>query len=306
MRVAFTGAVEGSHIALKALIKAGRAPVLVLTLPQNNSARHSDFIDLTPPAEAAGCAVHYTTDINAPATLNALAAVRPDLSLVIGWSQVCRKPFRDVARHGTIGFHPAALPRLRGRGVIPWTILRNERVTGSTLFWLDDGVDSGPILVQRLFPVATGETARSLYDKHTSNLAEMVVHAVALVESGRAPRTVQDQSQASYCARRTAEDGLIDWNAPAEAVLRLIRAVGEPYPGAYTWYKQDHIRIDKAVKLGNSDRFIGLVGQVQAHTERAFIVLCGDGQCIEVLDWVSSSGKRPPIHRKLGMLQTAP
>lgn len=198
---------------------------------------------------AAGSAIHYTTDINSQATLEAVAAAAPDLSLVIGWSQVCRRPFRDVARAGTVGFHPAALPRLRGRGVIPWTILRGEERTGSTLFWLDDGIDSGPILLQRQFPVAPDETARSLYTRHTENLAEMVVEAAAQVEAGNAAHTEQNEAEASYCAKRTAEDGRIDWHDPAASILRLIRAVGDPYPGAFTFYKGQKIRIDAATPV---------------------------------------------------------
>lgn len=299
MRIVFVGAVESSKIALEALITAGRVPALVITIPLEVAGRHSDFADIGDLARAAGSAVCYATDINGPAVLEAMASVEPDLTLVVGWSQVCRQPFRDIARDGTIGFHPAALPRLRGRAVIPWTILRGEEVTGSTLFWLDEGIDSGPILLQRLFAVASDETARSLYAKHTANLAEMVVEAVALVEAGNAPRMEQDHEKASYCAKRTVEDGLIDWNASAASVLRLVRAVGVPYPGAFSFYDGGKIRIDAAVQIETAGRFVGLVGQVQAHTERGFIVLCGDGECIEVLAWASPTGKRPAVHSKL-------
>ncbi|WP_026622534.1 methionyl-tRNA formyltransferase (plasmid) [Ensifer sp. WSM1721] len=299
MRIVFVGAVESSRIALEALIKVGRAPALVITLPPELAGRHSDFVELGTVARAAGSAVCHTTDVNGPAVLEAMASVEPDVTLVVGWSQVCRQPFRDVARRGAIGFHPAALPRLRGRAVIPWTILRGEEVTGSTLFWLDEGIDSGPILLQRLFAVATDETARSLYGKHTANLAEMVVEAVALVEAGNAPRMEQDHEKASYCARRTAEDGLIDWNASAASVLRLVRAVGAPYPGAFSFYNGGKICIAAAVQIETAGRFIGLAGQVQAHTEHGFIVLCGDGECIDVLAWASPTGKRPAVHSKL-------
>jgi methionyl-tRNA formyltransferase len=298
MRIVFVGAVESSRIALEALIKMARAPALLVTLPLELAGRHSDFADLGAVARTAGCAVFYTTDINHPAVLEAMASVEPDLTFVIGWSQVCRKPFRDVARLGTIGFHPAALPRLRGRAVVPWTILQNEDVTGSTLFWLDEGIDSGPILLQRLFPVAADETARSLYAKHTTNLSEMVIEAATLVETGSPPRVEQDHDQASYCAKRTAEDGLIDWNAPAGSVLRLIRAVGAPYPGAFSFYGGEKVRIDAAVPFENSGRFIGLVGQVQCHSQHGFVVLCGDGTCIDVLAWASATGRRPPVHGK--------
>ncbi|MGZ2378555.1 methionyl-tRNA formyltransferase [Sinorhizobium medicae] len=300
MRIVFVGAVESSKIALEALIKAGRPPALVITLPPEAAGRHSDFVDLGNLALAAGSAVHHTTDINALETLEAVTAVAPDLTLVIGWSQVCRRPFREIARVGTAGFHPAALPRLRGRGVIPWTILRGEEKTGSTLFWLDDGVDSGPILLQRQFPVDPDETARSLYTKHTENLAQMIVEAAAQVEAGNAARAEQNQAEASYCAKRTAEDGLIDWRQSAASILRLIRAVGAPYPGAFTFYNGQKIRIDAAVPVENSRRFIGLTGQIQAITERGFIVLCGDAECIEATSWEWAPERRPPIHAKLG------
>lgn len=300
MRIVFVGAVESSKIALDALIRAKRTPVLVITLPPEAAGRHSDFVGLGEIGRAAGSAIHHTTDINSQATLEAVAAATPDLSLVIGWSQVCRQAFREIARAGTVGFHPAALPRLRGRGVIPWTILRGEERTGSTLFWLDDGIDSGPILLQRQFPVAPDETARSLYTKHTENLAEMVVEAAAQVEAGSAARMEQNEAEASYCAKRTAEDGRIDWHDPAASILRLIRAAGDPYPGAFTFYKGQKIRIDAATPVENSRQYIGLKGQIQAHTERGFIVLCGDGECIEAHAWAWASDRRPPNHGKLG------
>src|SRR5262245_43904158 len=145
VKCAFVGAVEGSAVALKALHDAGIVPALTITLPPEASHRHSDFADLTTPARQAGGAIHHTANINADATLEAVAAVQPDLVLVIGWSQICKRPFRDIARIGTVGFHPSALPKMRGRAVIPWTILIGERETGSTLFWIDEGTDSGPI-----------------------------------------------------------------------------------------------------------------------------------------------------------------
>ncbi|MEJ1157409.1 methionyl-tRNA formyltransferase [Prosthecomicrobium sp. N25] len=300
MRLVFVGAVEGSLVALNALIRAGLAPTLVVTLPAANAGRHSDFADLIGPARAAGSAVHETTDINAEATIAAIAAVEPDVTAVIGWSQICRAPFRAVARLGSIGFHPAPLPRFRGRAVIPWTILMGETESGSSLFWLDEGVDSGDILLQRRFPLSPDETARSLYDRHTANLAAMLPEAVARIRDGHAPREPQDHGQASWCAKRTPADGLIDWRDDAEAILRLVRAVGDPYPGAFTAHAGEKIVIDRASLFPGGRRYIGMAGQVQLFTPGGFVVRCGDGECIEVTGWRSASGKRPKMHARLG------
>ena len=298
MRICLAGAVESSIAAFNAMIESGSPPCLVVTLPTESAIRHSDFVDLTAPALELSIPVHHTTNINGPETLNAVSACQCDLTLVIGWSQICRKPFRDIARAGTLGFHPSRLPRLRGRGVIPWTILRNEASSGSTLFWLDEGVDSGDILLQRPFSLDPEETARSLYDKHVRNIREMIPEAIALVGQGKPPRVPQDESQASYCARRRPEDGLIDWRMSAASILRLVRAVGDPYPGAFTYYAGEKIGIDEASAFPHSSRYVGLPGQVQASQGEGFIVMCGDDECIEVRRWQASSHHRPPVHGK--------
>ncbi|SDA92728.1 methionyl-tRNA formyltransferase [Sinorhizobium sp. NFACC03] len=299
MRFALVGAVEGSRIALEALVSANRPPGLVVTLPRDKASRHSDHADLSLVACRSGIDIIETADINDAATLRSLRHVDPDVILVVGWSQICGQAFRKVPRWGCLGFHPAALPRLRGRAVIPWTILVGEKTTGSTLFWLDEGTDSGPIVLQRLFDVAADETARSLYDKHTRNLAEMIVETVEALENGPVPGIPQDATQASYCAKRTPEDGLIDWSRCASDVERHVRALGEPYPGAFTYLRDQKIAIGKARLWYQTGRYIGLTAQVQAYTEAGFLVRCGDGQCLEVTEW---TGKRPPVHSKFSVL----
>src|SRR5262249_49147471 len=135
-------------------------------------------------------------------------------------------------------------------------------------------------------------------DKQTRNMREMVPEAVSMIAAGKATPLVQDENQASYCAKRTPADGLIDWRQPAQAILRLGRAVGDPHPRAFTIQEGEQVRIDKASAFANPGRFIGIVGQVQLHTERGFVVLCGDEACIEITSWHSASGKKPRVHSK--------
>jgi methionyl-tRNA formyltransferase len=299
MKSVFVGAVEGSRIALDALIAAGQAPAAVVTLSPDRSGRHSDYADLAPIAKAAGSEVIFANDINSVGTIAALRQVAPDLCLVIGWSQICRAEFRSVAKIGNIGFHPAPLPRFRGRAVIPWTILLNEKISGSTLFWLDDGVDSGPILLQRMFSLSSDETAESLYAKHAANLAGMLPEAVRLVVKGIASGTPQDNAQATYCAKRTPDDGLIDWRDKAENISRFVRAVGSPYPGAFCMSGGEKLIIDRVRPFPESGRYIGLAGQIQSHTNQGFTVRCGDGEIIEVLAWRWSHAGKPRLHSHL-------
>lgn len=300
MRTVFVGAVEGSARGLRALIDAGLPPALVVTLPRERAARHSDYFDLEGIAAEARCEILFAADINDPGVVSAIARRKPDLALVVGWSQICRAPFRAASRVGAVGFHPAALPRMRGRAVIPWTILTGERETGSTLFWLDEGVDSGDILLQRRFPVDPDETARTLYDKHLDALATMLPESVRLVAQGAAPRAPQDHAHATWCAKRRPEDGLIDWRAPAAEVDRLIRAVGEPYPGAFTFSAGGRVAVLQARPYPDGERHVALTGQVVALTPQGFVVRCGDGRCIEIVGWRSGDGARPRLHSRLG------
>ncbi|WP_299503536.1 formyltransferase family protein [uncultured Roseobacter sp.] len=300
MRMVFVGAVEGSRAALESMCAAGHIPALIVTLPPDLARRHSDFADLDPVAAAHDIPVLYASQINAPEALAAIKDVEPDLALVIGWSQICGPDFRAIPKLGCIGFHPTALPKLRGRGVLPWTILLGERDVGASLFWLGAGADDGPLAAQARFQINPDTvTARELYDRVLEALAGMLPPLLTSIAAGDIPSTPQPDDGISICARRRPEDGRIDWTRPAAEIHRLIRAVGPPYPGAFT-YAGDGAQITlTAVRhTPEAGRFIGLPGQIQDINGRSFTVACGDGKCLDILEW-SGADKPPPLHSKL-------
>jgi methionyl-tRNA formyltransferase len=277
MRTALIGAVESSRVALAALIDAGAPPAVVVTLGRDHAARHSDYVDLAPLARDANIPVLSAPKINDPGIVDALEELKLDYMFVIGWSQICAPALLATAPRGAVGYHPAPLPAMRGRAVIPWTILRGVRQSASTLFWIDDGVDSGDVLAQRFFDVAEDETAATLYAKHMIALRGMMPDVIGQLSSGQPNRAPQDHSRATYCARRTAEDGIIDWSKPAREIWTLIRAVGAPYPGAFTFLKGTKLTVLDASYIGAAPYF-GLPGQVQALMEEGALVQCGDGE----------------------------
>jgi methionyl-tRNA formyltransferase len=299
MRSALIGAVESSQVALRALAAAGWGPDLLITLPPERGGRHSDFVDLNEAAGQLNVPTFYATDVNAEPVLQRLQALAPDYVFVIGWSQICKLRFLDIAGRGTIGYHPAPLPRMRGRAVMPWTILMRERRSGSTLFWIDEGMDSGPILAQRLFDLDEDETAAGLYAKHMRALGEMLPEALQQLALEDPPKREQDHERATYCARRRPEDGLIDWNKPADDVLLLIRAVGPPYPGAFSFCGEAKMTITAAGHAENGQRYIGLPGQIQAIDGERLLVACGDGRCLALTGWSLDGDAAPKIHVRL-------
>lgn len=283
MRVALVGAVEGSLNALRAMIDAGVTPVAVATLTPELSKRHSDFVDLAPLAQEHDIPVVHVRNINDPESVAAIRAAAPDYIYIVGWSQICGPEFMQIAPDKVIGYHPAALPRMRGRAALPWTILNDEKITGGSLFWMDDGVDTGDILEQRFFHVAPRETARTLYDKHMQAVTSMIRASLASLASGDPPRTKQDETCSTYAARRRPEDGRIDWTSSAKDIDRLVRAVSHPYPGAFTTYSGKQLVIWSAQPVAEHS-YHAMAGQVVDVTDTGFDVVTGDG-ILRVQEW---------------------
>lgn len=297
MRAVVIGAVESTRIALAALARSADWSVAgVVTLPAALAARHSDFVDLSGDAAAVGAAVIPAADGNAPDVVDAVAALAPDLGFVIGWSQLCRPPLIAACGGQLVGYHPAALPRLRGRGVIPWTILLGEAITASSLFWVDAGVDDGPLIGQRFFHVAKDETATTLYARHMTALGDLLDEALPALAAGTAPRQTQNDRYATWAAKRIPADGVIDWAAPAATIDRLIRAVTRPYPGALTASPEGSLTIWQAALWSGAERHHGMPGQVVAREAGGFVVACGDGAVL-VTD---HDGPVPRLHARLG------
>lgn len=272
----------------------------VATLPAELAARHSDFVDLAPDAAAAGASLIPVAACNDPAFVARVRDLRPDVLFVIGWSQICGPALREACGGRVVGFHPAPLPRLRGRAAIPWTILLDEKISASTLFWIDEGVDSGAILAQRFFHVAPDETAATLYARHMRGLAAMLDELLPRLAAGPVAGEVQDEACATWAARRRPDDGFIDWSQPASAIDRLVRAVGHPYPGAWTWSGDQRLTIWEARPEAGGPRHHALPGQVIACHEGGFTVHCGDGQALRVTRFGIAGDKAPAMHRVLG------
>jgi methionyl-tRNA formyltransferase len=291
LRGVLIGAVGSTAVALDALAAQNAQPLAVCTLPVDRAARHSDFVDLRPLAESLGIPVIETVDVNSVATLTTLRAIQPDVLWVIGWSQLLRSEALNVARLGAVGFHPSPLPVNRGRAVIPWTILLGHTTTASTLFSLDEGMDSGDILEQESFEVAADETAASLYAKHLFTLARLIGSAVTKLRTGTWEKRPQNSSCATYCARRVPDDGLIEWTMSAHAVCTLVRAAGDPYPGAFTFRGAKEVRVWEAAVVG-AQPYVGVAGQVLRVDEEGAVVRCGEGSNVLLRTCQLEGGQR--------------
>lgn len=299
-KAVIVGAVESTYIALDLIAQSSDWELAALvTLPLANASRHSDFVDLRDMAAKAGGRVIEAANSNDPDIVQQISDINPDIMFVIGWSQICGPAFMAAAGGNVVGYHPAPLPQMRGRAAIPWTILLNQSITASTLFWIDEGVDSGPILAQKFIHIAPDETATTLYARHLNALGEIFTESLGAIAAGTARRDEQDHQYASWTTKRTPKDGLVNWNDPVEDVWRLIRATTRPYPGAYTVWDDEKLVLWSAAPWPEGKRYNAMPGQVLAIDGSGIAVQCGDG-ALWIDDWSLGGDKKLRLHVKLG------
>jgi methionyl-tRNA formyltransferase len=254
---------------LLAARESGAEIVGVVTLPgpiDPNRSGQCSFDDV-------GAPLVETTDVNAPETIQAVHALRPDAIFVIGWSQLVRGDLIALAPRGVYGMHPTLLPRHRGRAPIPWTILSGLARTGVTLFEIvDPTADSGPIVGQVVVPVAADETATTLFDKLARAHVELIRAFVPQLASGTVTKAPQDPSRASTWPKRTPADGIIDWETRAPYLYDWVRAQTRPYPGAFTFLGGEKVIVWSA-------RPVEWQGEAPAGTvvDTGPLVACGEG-----------------------------
>jgi methionyl-tRNA formyltransferase len=247
MRVGFVTCVQLGLHCLEAVHRHGGRFELVITLPDDNAPNKSGRVHLDEFCARTATPLLKARNINDPWVIEQIRAMYLDWLLIIGWSQIARRPVLEAARLGTLGMHPTLLPLGRGRAAIPWAILKQLPETGVTLFKLDEGVDSGPIAAQTRIAIAPDEDAGSLYQKVSDAHGELLVGVWPALMAGEVAFREQDHSQATLWPGRKPEDGDLGRMATVAEAERLVRAVARPYPGAFVDSNAGRVRVWRAV-----------------------------------------------------------
>jgi len=282
---------------LAAAAEAGAEVAAVVTLPGPIEPDRSGQCSFDEIAAELGARLIETVDVNSPETIAALREADPDLTFVVGWSQLVLDEFIGLPRHGVFGMHPTLLPRHRGRAAIPWAILSGLAKTGVTLFQIADGTaDSGPVVGQVEVPIVHDETATTLYDKVTAAHLELVREFVPQLLDGTAERTPQDTRRASAWPKRAPADGIIDWETRAPYLYDWVRAQTRPYPGAFTFLGEDKLVVWRARPVELEEE--APAGTVVGRDGEAAVVACGEGGL--VLEEVEGAAEPLPVGARLG------
>lgn len=220
-----------------------------------------------------GLAVHQLKSWKTEEAPELLASIEADLCIMAYVTQIVPRRCLDLPVMGSIQYHPSLLPRHRGPSSINWAVIAGETRTGLTIFWPDDGLDTGPILLQKEVPIDPDDTVGSLYFDHLFPLGvEAMVEAVEMVRDGTAPRIPQNEAEATYEGWCRAGDAEVDWSQTAERVHDLVRGT-DPQPGAWTTLDGARLNLFGSRKVAAT----GQPGEVMAIDEGGLTVATGLG-----------------------------
>lgn len=262
MRIILIGQAAFAEKTLDKLLSKGEEVLAVFCFPD---APGGKIDPVKHRALQLGIPVHQHKTLKTPEVTEQFVSLKADLAILAFVSQIIPPPVFNAPQFGSICYHPSLLPKYRGRTAINWALIRGETVTGLTIFWLDKGIDTGPILLQKEVRVDPNDTTGTLYFNKLFPLGiEAIGEAVDLIKAGNPPRIAQDESKATYDPPCGDEHAKIDWSKPANELYNLIRGC-DPQPGAHTIWQGKRVRVfDARLRPGNVSAAPGEVVDIGA------------------------------------------
>lgn len=233
MRFAWVGSHMEGLPAFEALLDAGANIVAAISLTGEAAAGRSGAANYEPLCRRYRVPLYRVTDVNSPTTVALLRSLDLDVLFVIGWSQILRAEALSSARLGVVGAHASLLPRNRGSAPINWVLIRGESVTGNSLMWLAEGVDTGSVIDRTPIEITPFDTCATLYQRVAETNRDMLLRLWRKLLTGERPGTPQSSSGEPPLPRRRPADGLVDWHSNSNRVYDFVRALTRPYPGAF-------------------------------------------------------------------------
>ncbi len=282
MRIVFLGTSAFACPALKALAREHDI-ALVITQPDRPAGRKRELrpsaIKLT--AVDLGLRIAQPERINSKEGISLLRKAAPEAIVVASYGQFLSTKIFSLPPRGTINIHASLLPHYRGAAPINWAIIRGETQTGVTTFFIEKGMDSGEILVQRRCPIGPDETAEQLHDRLAQLGAEAILETLRSIEEGSAHSTPQREEEATLAPKLSRADGEIDWTRSARKIHNLVRGLN-PWPGAFTHLESETVKIHRTA-LTAIGRGAITPGEIALQETGRLLIGTGD-ELIEVLE----------------------
>jgi methionyl-tRNA formyltransferase len=289
MKLVFCGTPQFAVPTLERLISAGHDMALVVTQPDRPQGRGL-ALAASPIKQ---CAERHKIKIQQPEKIKnnaefrtSVESINADAIIVVGYGRIVPAWMLSLPRHGNINLHGSLLPKYRGAAPIQWAIAEGETISGATTMRLNEGLDTGPILLQRELAIDPDETAIT-YNRRLSEVgAELMLETLGRLDNGSIAPRPQDDRQASLGPILTKEDGLANFNWPARKIYNRFRGF-QPWPGCYTFFRGKKLAITSAKPEAVEGK---TAGELILDRERLFVV-CGENTALELME-VRPEGKR--------------
>jgi methionyl-tRNA formyltransferase len=291
-KIVFVGAHMESRAPLAYLIEQRFNVSGLVTLDPDSLQKMAGGVNLSSAAESARIPVLLVKNINEPHANSWIQEKAPDLLLVVGWTQLLKPELLRLPKFACLGFHASLLPKYRGRAPVNWAIIKGETVTGNTMIVLEPNADTGDIVAQRTIPITNEDTCRTVYEAVGQTEVEMLQEVLPLIQQGILPRRTQDDRQATVMPKRRPEDGRVDWTRSTSNIYNWIRALTDPYPGAFSVLDGKHLWIWSAHVDGEITKRDGFApGDVAQDPGGWPLIATGDGW-IRVLEAQLEGGSK--------------
>ncbi len=291
MKIVFMGTPDFAVATLQALVTAGHEICLVMTQPDRPKGRHGELqkSDVRIAAEKYGIPVRTPLRLRKDAEAIAeLKALQPDAIVVTAFGQILPKEVLEIPRLGCINVHASLLPKYRGAAPIQWAVLNGDAESGVTTMMMNEGLDTGDILMTEKLILDPKETGGSLFDRLAVLGGDLIVKTLAALAAGNCPRIPQDDTQASKVSVFTKTFGLISWAEPAVVLERKVRGLN-PWPSAYTYLSGKQLKLWDTVVCENLPAGSRSLGRADLEKSRAVLEKAGDaGE--KTLDWKAAEG----------------
>jgi methionyl-tRNA formyltransferase len=297
MRVVFLGSGSFAIPSLEALLDAGHDVAAVVTQPDREKGRGRALSPppLKPVAAARGLKVLQPRRVREPESVAALEALAPEVQVVVAYGQILPRRVIDIAPLGTVNVHASLLPRYRGAAPVQWAIVNGEAETGVTTMLIDEGLDTGPLLLAEATPIGPEETAEALESRLAALGGQLLVRTLKGLQEGAIVPQPQDPARARLAPLIKKEDGLMDWRLPAPALARRVLGF-HAWPGAHTRLRGRGLRILRAhvedAAGSTPERAKATPGTLLRVGRDGLVVACGEGTALRLLE-VQPESRRP-------------
>lgn len=278
MKILFIGTASFGLPALKALLNSAHEILGIVTQPDRPQGRGRKII----PAPIKSLALTHRIplfqpeNIRAPSFLSLIKSLSPEIIVVIAYGQILSKEILALPPRGCINVHASLLPRYRGAAPIPWAIWRGEKRTGVTTMYMDEGMDTGPILLTAETEIGWEETAGELHDRLAQMGADLLMKTLEGLEERLIVPQPQDNSQATYAPKISKEMARIDWQKSARELFNQLRAF-DPWPGAYTYFDGRLLKMFRPRYTEREEIVQEAPGTIANLTAEEIIVATGNG-----------------------------